>query len=202
MKNMLVFHDIHLADHVSLTYHSILRKLYTEPSIGTYYQISINLAKWFQRRIFKLANHKQELPMAAMEILYRLSSFRGKDFFEIDQPDRNKNCLWQPCLLTDRDEMSNLYRESSRDASYKVSVHLAKQFKRTQRIFFQKLTNQKQELPMVAMFVNRQEWVKKVFFSIFMILVTSLIKYTFCILTIYKRIKNEKFQSGEISYQL
>ena len=74
--------------------------------------------------------------MAAMEILYRLSSFRGKDFFEFDQPDRNKNCLWQPCLLTDRDKMSNLYREPSRDASYKVSVHLAKQFKRTQRIFF------------------------------------------------------------------
>jgi len=31
-------------------------------------------------------------------------------------------------LLTDRDEISNLYRESSRDASYQVSVHLAKRF--------------------------------------------------------------------------
>jgi hypothetical protein len=35
----------------------------------------------------------------------------------------------------DRDEMSNLYRGPSIDASYQVSVHLAKQFKR--RIFVQ-----------------------------------------------------------------
>ena len=27
--------------------------------------------------------------------------FRGDDFFR-NQPIRNKNCLWQPCLLTDR----------------------------------------------------------------------------------------------------
>jgi hypothetical protein len=31
-------------------------------------------------------------------------------------------------LLTDRDEMSNLHRGHSIDASYQVSVHLAKQF--------------------------------------------------------------------------
>jgi hypothetical protein len=31
----------------------------------------------------------------------------------------------------DRDKMSNLYKEPSIDASYKVSVHLAKQFQRT-----------------------------------------------------------------------
>jgi hypothetical protein len=30
----------------------------------------------------------------------------------------------------DRDEMSNLYREPSIDASYQVSVHLAKRFQR------------------------------------------------------------------------
>jgi hypothetical protein len=42
----------------------------------------------------------------------------------------NKNCLWWPYLLTDKDEMSNLYREPSIDASYQVSVHLAKQFQR------------------------------------------------------------------------
>jgi hypothetical protein len=30
----------------------------------------------------------------------------------------------------DRDKMSNLYREPSIDASYQVSVHLAKQFQR------------------------------------------------------------------------
>ena len=40
------------------------------------------------------------------------------------------NCLWRPCLLMDRDEMSNLYRGPSIDASYQVSVHLAEGFQR------------------------------------------------------------------------
>jgi hypothetical protein len=53
---------------------------------------------------------------------------------------RNMNCLWRSCLLSDRDEMSNRYRGPSMDASYQVSIHLA---------------NQKQELPVAAMFVNR-----------------------------------------------
>jgi hypothetical protein len=52
-----------------------------------------------------------------------------KIFFR-NQPVRNKNCLWWPCLLTDRDKMSNLYRGPSIDASYQVSVHLAKLFQR------------------------------------------------------------------------
>jgi hypothetical protein len=34
---------------------------------------------------------------------------------------RNKNCLWWPCLFMDWDEMSNLYRGPSIDASYQVS---------------------------------------------------------------------------------
>jgi hypothetical protein len=51
----------------------------------------------------------------------------------------------------DRDEMSNLYRGPSIDASYQVSVHLAKRFRR--RRFF-KIANQKQELPVAAMFIN------------------------------------------------
>ena len=40
-----------------------------------------------------------------------------------NRPSKSKNCLWWLCLLTDRDEMSNLYREPSIDASYQVSVH-------------------------------------------------------------------------------
>jgi hypothetical protein len=48
--------------------------------------------------------------------------------------------------------MSNLYRGSSIDASYNVSVHLAKQFQR--RRLKTKSANQKQELPVAAMFVN------------------------------------------------
>jgi hypothetical protein len=51
----------------------------------------------------------------------------------------------------DRDEMSNLYREPSIDACYQVSVHLTKRFRRR----FKKSANQKQELPVAAMFVNR-----------------------------------------------
>ena len=47
-----------------------------------------------------------------------------------NQPTRNKNCLWQPSLSTDWDEISNLYRGPFIDASYQVSVHLAKRFQR------------------------------------------------------------------------
>jgi hypothetical protein len=43
---------------------------------------------------------------------------------------RNKNCLWRPCLLMDRDKMSNLYRGPSIDDSYQVSFQLAKGFQR------------------------------------------------------------------------
>jgi hypothetical protein len=91
------------AEPVSLTFHSALKKLNTEPSIhvDASYQVSVHLARQFQRRIF----------------------FRYR-------PIRNKNCLWWPCLLTDRDEMSNLHRGPSIDASYQVSVHLAKRFRR------------------------------------------------------------------------
>jgi hypothetical protein len=55
--------------------------------------------------------------------------FQRRRFFR-NQPIRNKNCLWWPCLLTDRDEMSNLYRGPPIDVSYQVSVHLAKRFQR------------------------------------------------------------------------
>jgi hypothetical protein len=47
-----------------------------------------------------------------------------------NHPIRNKSCLWRSCLLTDRDEMSNLHKGHSIDDSYEVSVHLAKQFQR------------------------------------------------------------------------
>ena len=97
--------------------------LYRGPSINASYQVSVHLAKQFQRkRLFR------------------------------NQPIRNKNCLWWPSLLTDRDEMCTLYRGPSIDPSYQVSAHLAKRFQR--RRFYFKSTPQKQELPVVATFVN------------------------------------------------
>jgi hypothetical protein len=99
----------------------------------------------------KSTNQKQELPVVAMFVkgsgrneqtvqrtfhrcfLPSFGSFGqavSEEKILRNRPIRNKNCLWRPCLLTDRDEMSNLYREPSIDASYQVSVHLAKQFQR------------------------------------------------------------------------
>jgi hypothetical protein len=47
--------------------------------------------------------------------------------------------------------MSNLHRGLSIDASYQVSVYLSKRFREE---YFFKSANQKQELSVVAMFVN------------------------------------------------
>ena len=115
---------------------------------------------------------KQELPVAAMFdngsgrnehslqrtfhrcFLPRFGSF-GQAVSEENnfnnRPIRNKSCLWRPCLLTDRDEMSNPYRGPAIHGSYQVSVHLAKQL---QRRNFQKSINLKQKLPVVAVLVN------------------------------------------------
>ena len=100
-----------------------------------------------EERMFKKSiNQKQELPVTAMFVneselnehsLSRtlqgcfLPSFGSqlhlpnrlqRGFFR-NQPIRNKNCLWRSCLLTDRNQMSNLYSGPSNDASYHVSVH-------------------------------------------------------------------------------
>jgi hypothetical protein len=65
-----------------------------------------------------------------------------------------QNCFLRPCLLTDQDEMCNLYRGPSIGAFYQVSFYLAKRLQRKQ---IEKSTNQKQELPVAAMFFNGSE---------------------------------------------
>ena len=77
--------------------------------------------------------------------------FQRRRFF-LNQPIRIKNCLWRPCMLTDQDEISNIYRGPSIDASYQVSVHLAKWFRKRR---LKKSANQKQELTVAAMLFNR-----------------------------------------------
>ena len=67
------------------------------------------------------------------------SDFRREDLKK-NLPFRNKNCLWRPCLLMDRDEMSKHYRGPSIDASYQVSIHLTEGFQR-RRLTCEKLTD-------------------------------------------------------------
>jgi hypothetical protein len=78
-----------------------MSNLYRGLSKGAAYQISVDLGTRFQRLRF----------------------FRN-------QPIKNKNGLWRPCLLSGRDDMSTLNRGPSIDTSCQVSVHLAKRFQK------------------------------------------------------------------------
>jgi hypothetical protein len=122
--------------------------LYRGPSIDASYQVSVHLAKRFQRRRLKknrpirnknglwrpcLSMDRDKMSSLyrgpSIDASYQISVQLGKRFqrrrFYRNQPIKNKNCLWWPCLLMDRDKMSILYKGPSIDASYQVSVHLA-----------------------------------------------------------------------------
>ena len=72
-------------------------------------------------------------------LVYLAKRFERRRIFR-NQPIRYTNCLWRPCLFTDQDKMCNIYRRPSIDASYQVSVHLAKLFQR-RRLKCEKLTD-------------------------------------------------------------
>jgi hypothetical protein len=132
-----------------LTDRDEMSNLYRGPSIDASYQVLVHLAKPFERRRKNnclwwpcLLTDRDEMSNlyrgpsidASYQVLVLLAKpFQSRPFF-LYRPIRNKNCLWWLCLLMVRDEMSNLYREPSIDASYQVSVHLARRFQR--RRFF------------------------------------------------------------------
>ena len=76
-----------------------MSNLYRGPSIDVSYQVSIHLTKQFQRRRF-LEMYQSEIRIAC-----------GGDVYSQNQ-----------------DEMGNLYKGPSIDASYQVLVHLSKWF--------------------------------------------------------------------------
>ena len=100
-----------------------MSNLYRVPSKDQSYQVSIHLAKWFQRsRFFRNhSNQKQELPVTAMFV-------NGSELNE-----QTLQRTFQRCFLPNFDSFGQTVTEEK---------------------IFQKSTNQKQELPVVAMFIN------------------------------------------------
>ena len=83
-----------------LTNRDEMSNFYRGSSIDASYQVSVHLVVVSEEKIFR------------------------------NRSIRNKNGLWRPSLLANRDEMSNLYRRSSIHVFYQISVHLGKRFQR------------------------------------------------------------------------
>jgi hypothetical protein len=93
-----------------LTDRDEISNLYSGPSIDASYQVSVHLAKQFQRRRFlKIGQSETRIACGAM-------------------------------LVNGPEQMSNLYKGPSIDATYQVSVHLAEGFQR-RRLKCEKLTD-------------------------------------------------------------
>jgi hypothetical protein len=84
--------------------------MFVHGSIDASHQVSVQLTKRFQRRRFKKKLSNQKQELPVVAMLMNLN------------------------------KMSNLYRGPSMNASYKVSVHLAKGFRR-RRLKCEKLTD-------------------------------------------------------------
>jgi hypothetical protein len=128
-----------------------MSNLYRGPSIDASNQISVHLAKLFRRRRFlkigisetriacgghvckrigmKLASLSRTFHRCFLPSFGSFGQAVSEKILK-NRPIRKKNCLWRPCLLTDRDEMRKVYRGPSMEASYQVSVHLIKRFRR------------------------------------------------------------------------
>jgi hypothetical protein len=140
-----------------------MSNLYRGPSTDASYQVSVLLAMRFQRRRFlrnrpirnknclwwpcllmnraKMNNRYREPSIYAIyQVSVHLALQFQRNFLLRNLQFRNKNCLWWPCLLTDRDEMNKRYRGPYIDAAYQVSIHLAEGFQR-RRLKCEKFTD-------------------------------------------------------------
>jgi hypothetical protein len=79
----------------------------------------------------EMINVNRGLPIdASYQLSFHLNELFQRRRLLVIHQNRENNCLWRPCFLMDQDAISSGYRGSSIDASYQVSVHLAKLFQR------------------------------------------------------------------------
>ena len=109
-----------------LTDRDEMSNLHRGHSIDDSYQVSV---------VAKFVNRSGRNEQSSQRIFHRcflpsFGSFGQAVSGEILKNRPNKNCLWRPCLVMDHNKMCTLQRGPSIDASYQVSVHLAKRFQR------------------------------------------------------------------------